>query len=140
MYVFTYNCICMVIGRKWQQYDVDGNNSSAVRTRHVIIKLCKREQLLAEVSEARVIDHVGVPKSGNVNGEKYTRMRPCRQPAARRGGHVPAAVLHVVCFTARLLLLRTVRLVIAFPRYIGAVLWAPLTSPRDIYTHRRRHL
>ena len=37
MYVFTYNRICMVIGRKWQKYDVDGNDSSAARTRHVII-------------------------------------------------------------------------------------------------------
>ena len=68
MYVFTYNRICMVIGRKWQKYDVDGNDSSAARTRHVIIMQARAAAGRGQRS-TRHIDHVGVPKSGNVNGE-----------------------------------------------------------------------
>ena len=41
------------------------------------------ERLLAEVSEARVIDHVGVQTSGKVNGEKYTR-RWCNAMVKKR--------------------------------------------------------
>ena len=37
MYVFTYNRICMAIGRKLQHCDVDSNDSSTARTRRVII-------------------------------------------------------------------------------------------------------